>query len=163
VQLESDYGAFDVWYYAKSQQRLGPVTLDELRRLTNAGEIDLNDMVCQQGDQRWVPLSSVDGLFPVASRVPKPNKFQIPTPALLLLAAVLAVALTAAIVMGSSKIDASGKETELLKAEQDRYRGYSEELRKEVQSLKKTVEDMRGELGWLRRKLGLPPASPLDR
>src|SRR5438045_4131119 len=50
------------WYYACNKQKVGPFSLADLRQLTTAGQLKSNDMVWQEGMQRWFPVASVPGL-----------------------------------------------------------------------------------------------------
>jgi serine/threonine protein kinase len=51
------------WYYARERQKVGPHALDELRQFAVAGHLQPSDMLLQEGANRWVPASSVPGLF----------------------------------------------------------------------------------------------------
>jgi hypothetical protein len=51
------------WFYARNQQKVGPVSFAELQRLATAGQIQPTAMILQQGALQWVPASSVPELF----------------------------------------------------------------------------------------------------
>jgi WD40 repeat protein/serine/threonine protein kinase/tetratricopeptide (TPR) repeat protein len=51
------------WYYARDRQKLGPVTLDQLRELACRGELKPADMLLPEGASRWLAASEVSGLF----------------------------------------------------------------------------------------------------
>lgn len=56
------------WYYADaSQQRQGPLSTQELRRLHHAGQIDIDTLVWCAGMPQWNPLHGVAELSPQAS------------------------------------------------------------------------------------------------
>lgn len=50
------------WFYARQRQKIGPVTLDQLRSLLQSGEVAPGDMVLRQGTTQWVPASNVGEL-----------------------------------------------------------------------------------------------------
>lgn len=61
------------WYYTPdNRQRLGPVTLEELRQLALAETIRPDHMVLPEGGGKWRPAAEVKGLFsePAVSRPP---------------------------------------------------------------------------------------------
>lgn len=51
------------WYYAKGNQRVGPVTGEELKGLVRSGEVSRTDMVWKQGMAKWMQAGQVRGLF----------------------------------------------------------------------------------------------------
>lgn len=51
------------FYVAKNNQRLGPMTLSQLRGMAAAGQLAPNDPVWKPGMANWVPASSVLGIF----------------------------------------------------------------------------------------------------
>ncbi len=52
-------------YYTSGGEQFGPVTLDRLKALCSAGEIDrAADFVWWEGLSDWVPAGQVEGLFP---------------------------------------------------------------------------------------------------
>lgn len=51
------------WYYAKAGKKEGPVSIDDLKRLVQQGQLQPTDHVWKQGMATWVPASSVEGLF----------------------------------------------------------------------------------------------------
>jgi hypothetical protein len=48
-----------LWYYAQQGRTVGPVSIEELRRLLGAGQVLPSDFVCKQGTQAWVPANDV--------------------------------------------------------------------------------------------------------
>ena len=68
----------DLWYYARNDQRHGPVPLLELRRLASSGSFDATDLVWSPGMADWVPAANVDGLF--SGRPSTVAAFPIPAP-----------------------------------------------------------------------------------
>ena len=56
------------WYYAHDDQRFGPVSTVELKRLAERGQLAKVDLVWREGMPDWVEASHVKGLFsPAAS------------------------------------------------------------------------------------------------
>jgi hypothetical protein len=51
------------WFYAKAGKREGPVSIEDLKRLVQQGQLQPTDNVWKQGTPAWVSASSVDGLF----------------------------------------------------------------------------------------------------
>ncbi|HEX8522655.1 MAG TPA: RDD family protein [Tepidisphaeraceae bacterium] len=47
-----------MWYYAKGQERVGPVTLEELRARVARGEVQPMDLVWTDGMADWMPASA---------------------------------------------------------------------------------------------------------
>jgi hypothetical protein len=72
----------DQWYYTKDNQRHGPVTLEQLKRLAQIGELKPNEWVWKEGMQQWVAAGQAKWLFPPpppasaepAQRQPAPNR-----------------------------------------------------------------------------------------
>jgi hypothetical protein len=60
----ADAASADGWYYARGGARVGPLGLDQLRRLAAAGEVAPNDMVFEPGAGAWVSAGTVPGLLP---------------------------------------------------------------------------------------------------
>ena len=56
--------AQDAWYYTREGERLGPVTLTELRVKASQGGLSPRlDMVWTEGMADWKPAGEIDGLF----------------------------------------------------------------------------------------------------
>ena len=53
----------DLWYYGDGEQRHGPVSIDELRRLASSGQLRPDDLVWIRGMTQWTAASDVEGLF----------------------------------------------------------------------------------------------------
>jgi hypothetical protein len=52
------------WFYADGDNRLGPVTEDELKRLVAEGRLRPSDLVWRDGMADWVEARTVPALFP---------------------------------------------------------------------------------------------------
>jgi hypothetical protein len=55
------------WYYAKGNDKHGPVSGRELKQLATKGELVPTDMVWRTGMEDWQPANSVTGLFDESS------------------------------------------------------------------------------------------------
>ena len=53
----------DKWYYGHGEERLGPVSIDELRRLVASHQLRAEDLVWRKGFEEWTPAGQVEGLF----------------------------------------------------------------------------------------------------
>jgi len=51
------------WYYASDDQRFGPVSTIELKRLAEHGQIAAGDLVWREGMTDWVEARQIKGLF----------------------------------------------------------------------------------------------------
>jgi len=51
------------WHYSKGDQRLGPVTTEELKAMAGDGRLSPDDMIWKKGMPEWAPASSAKGLF----------------------------------------------------------------------------------------------------
>lgn len=70
-----------LWYYARNDQRFGPVEDAELRRLAAAGQISPTDLVWRQEFPDWRKAGEVEGLFPPAPFGAPPMAMPPPPPA----------------------------------------------------------------------------------
>src|SRR5262245_56884126 len=61
-----------VWYYARAGQKVGPLSVGQLRQLADAGQLQPADMVWREGAQKWIAAASVPGFLPAAQPRPKP-------------------------------------------------------------------------------------------
>jgi hypothetical protein len=52
------------WYYAKDDEKRGPVTGARLRELAAAGELSPSDLIWQDGMAEWATALDMEGLFP---------------------------------------------------------------------------------------------------
>jgi DNA-directed RNA polymerase subunit RPC12/RpoP len=52
-----------MFYIARNKQRLGPYSLAQLHEFARSGQLQQEDMVLPQGQQRWIQASSIAGLF----------------------------------------------------------------------------------------------------
>ena len=55
-----------LWYYARNDQRLGPVEDSEIHRLAAAGQISPTDLVWRQDFPDWRRAGEIESLFPPA-------------------------------------------------------------------------------------------------
>jgi Fe-S oxidoreductase len=53
-----------LWYYARNQQPVGPISSAQLKALAQAKVLVPADMVLKVGTQKWVAARKVKGLFP---------------------------------------------------------------------------------------------------
>ncbi len=53
-----------LWYYAKGNQRFGPVEEPEMRRLIAVGGVQRNDLVWREGLPDWRPAGELETFFP---------------------------------------------------------------------------------------------------
>ncbi|MFM8494420.1 MAG: DUF4339 domain-containing protein, partial [Planctomycetia bacterium] len=67
------------WYYAKNNERLGPVPLGELRSLVAKGGLQPSDLVWSAHLPGWVPAGNVRELFPARPADSVPG-VRVPTP-----------------------------------------------------------------------------------
>lgn len=78
------------WYYARSGQRFGPFSFEQLRQMAISGMLTRNDMVMNEIDSSWKSAHDVLGLFgqssetvstaPAATPNQKPESQQATTP-----------------------------------------------------------------------------------
>jgi len=52
------------WYVARNNKKHGPFTAAKLKELAAQGRLHPTDMLLREGMQKWVPASTVGGLFP---------------------------------------------------------------------------------------------------
>ena len=53
-----------LWYYARDDEQLGPISTADLRQLAAAGKLAPEDFVWKEGMEQWAPASELQGLFP---------------------------------------------------------------------------------------------------
>lgn len=58
------------WYYSKGDQRHGPITGEQLKKLAMAGELQDSDLVWREGMAQWVEAQKIKGLFPIPEIAP---------------------------------------------------------------------------------------------
>lgn len=63
-EMSSLFSDPSAWYFARDRQKVGPVSLQDLRRMVAAGFLQANDMVIQDRATRWQVAAEVPGLFP---------------------------------------------------------------------------------------------------
>ena len=66
------------WYYAKGDQKRGPITLDQLRGLARSGELAPSDLVWTEGMADWQQANSLKDLMPPTRSTPPPLKATAP-------------------------------------------------------------------------------------
>lgn len=52
-----------MWYYARNDQRYGPITADKMNELAAEGQINKGDLVWTKGMSQWTEAQYVQGLF----------------------------------------------------------------------------------------------------
>jgi len=67
-----------LWYYAKGNQRFGPVEEAELRRLLAAGSVQRSDLVWREGLPDWRPAGDLETFFPPSPPPPSPAPMPFP-------------------------------------------------------------------------------------
>jgi hypothetical protein len=60
------------WYYARNNQRLGPVSMDQLKQLASTGGLSPTDLVWKDGMPNWAAASTIAGLFPAPAAAARP-------------------------------------------------------------------------------------------
>lgn len=55
--------AEQIWHYSANNDRHGPVTEEEMRRLVAVGDIGPDDLVWKQGMIGWVAAGRIKGLL----------------------------------------------------------------------------------------------------
>ena len=65
------------YYYARGNQRFGPVSAERLKQLAASGGLRPEDLVCQEGGAKWHEAKSVKALFPSASAGTPPHGKQV--------------------------------------------------------------------------------------
>ena len=66
--------ASEGWYYSKNDEKIGPISSAELKKIASEGQLLPTDLVWREGMEDWKPASNIKGLFtqPVASSGPPP-------------------------------------------------------------------------------------------
>jgi TM2 domain-containing membrane protein YozV len=62
------------WYYSAGNDRQGPVSAAELKKLADAGTLKATDLVWKDGMADWVPAKSIKGLFAATAAAPAASK-----------------------------------------------------------------------------------------
>jgi len=65
-------GHMSEWWYAEKNQKTGPVSETELRRLIQTGKINLTTLVWQEGMDRWLPIAEISTLDSLKESIPPP-------------------------------------------------------------------------------------------
>ncbi len=60
------------WYYARNNQRLGPVSMEQLKQLAASGQLSPADLVWKDGMANWAAASTIAGLFAASAPAPAP-------------------------------------------------------------------------------------------
>ena len=58
------------WYYSKNDEKIGPISSNDLKQLANSGKLKPSDLVWKQDWSEWKPAKNIKGLFAVASAPP---------------------------------------------------------------------------------------------
>lgn len=61
-----------MWWYVSKEKKLGPVPLDEVRILFQAGTIDADTLMWMEGMSEWEKFSQIEALKEIAQAVPPP-------------------------------------------------------------------------------------------
>ena len=64
----------DQWYYAKNKQKHGPMTLEDLKQLSESGKLLPTDLVWREGMDKWQPASTVKELQAAERKEQSPGK-----------------------------------------------------------------------------------------
>ena len=56
------------WFYARDNQKYGPVSTEQLQQLANTGQLDPEDMIMKSGSTQWVEASTLTQLKFKSSR-----------------------------------------------------------------------------------------------
>lgn len=59
------------WYYAKGDERVGPVSASDLKALAKSGELSPNDMVWKEGMAEWKSAEASRGWLNRQSTLPR--------------------------------------------------------------------------------------------
>jgi len=62
-----------IWYYAKDNQKIGPYSEIDFKKLIKTGVIDLNTLVWRKGMASWQPLSKIAKNIPPALKSTEPE------------------------------------------------------------------------------------------
>lgn len=60
------------WWYVDKDKKIGPIEIDELKRLLQSGKVGPNTMLWHEGMDAWRPLVQVDELNELKAIVPPP-------------------------------------------------------------------------------------------
>lgn len=60
------------WWYARDNERVGPVSIDDLKALLERGSILMSTMVWQEGMEAWRPINEIPALATIRQAVPPP-------------------------------------------------------------------------------------------
>jgi hypothetical protein len=76
------------WYYARDNQRLGPVSTEQLKQLASSGQLGQTDLVWKDGMGNWAAANTVPGLAgfftpfaPAPAPAPAPRQAAVAAPA----------------------------------------------------------------------------------
>jgi hypothetical protein len=58
------------WYYTRQGQRFGPLSIEQIRQLALAGQLQQTDLVWTEGMAEWTPAGRCTQLFAPAAAVP---------------------------------------------------------------------------------------------
>jgi tetratricopeptide (TPR) repeat protein len=60
------------WFYIENKRKVGPVGLQQLKQLIVTGTLRISDVVLPKNSTKWVPVLSIQELFPKAEPRPEP-------------------------------------------------------------------------------------------
>jgi len=49
----------EYYYTDQNNQTHGPVSIDQLRAITNSGALNSSSMICAVGNQQWSPITTI--------------------------------------------------------------------------------------------------------
>ena len=64
MSLETNENPQNVWYYIKQGGRVGPLSFDDIKRLSASGGLLPDDWIWRPGLEQWAPAKEIPGLFP---------------------------------------------------------------------------------------------------
>ncbi|MBI2807482.1 MAG: DUF4339 domain-containing protein [Planctomycetes bacterium] len=62
--------AVEEWYYAKDGKKLGPFSVHQLKELAAKGQLGPADLVWKNGMAKWIPATSIKGVFVITTAPP---------------------------------------------------------------------------------------------
>jgi hypothetical protein len=55
------------WYIARNNQKFGPFSTNQLQQLANLGLVKSTEHVLEEGANKWVAVTSIEGIFPASA------------------------------------------------------------------------------------------------
>ena len=68
------------WFFSRQGTRTGPVTSERLKALAETGQVAPSDLAWKEGMPEWVPVGTLDGLFPEPPPIPTDRPTPPPEP-----------------------------------------------------------------------------------